>query len=304
MSLLEQLSGELEILVERSAPAVVSVQHKRGQGTGVVLAPDGYVLTNDHVVGDREMVNLAFNNGESMRAELVGRDPRTDLAVVRADAKNLSALVLADRKEVRVGQIVVAIGNPLWFERSVSFGVISALDRELPAGRGRTLEGLIQTDAAINPGNSGGPLVEARGRIAGINTAIIPYAQGIGFAIPAHTASWIAAVLIRKGEVQRPYLGISARGEDLSRSREGPSMRELGQSRGVRVIEVGDDSPAWRAGIRDGDVLLAANGAPVGSVDDLQRVMVLSDANEVAIDVVRAGVRKSFAVAPRRDRPN
>lgn len=304
MSLLQQLSGELEILVEKAAPSVVSVQHKRGQGTGVVLAPDGYVLTNDHVVGDRDMVNLSFSNGETLRAELVGRDPRTDLAVVRADAKHLPSLVLAERKEVRVGQIVVAIGNPLWFERSVSLGVISALDRELPAGRGRTLEGLIQTDAAINPGNSGGPLVDARGRVAGINTAIIPHAQGIGFAIPAHTANWIAAVLIKKGEVRRPFLGISARGEDLSRSREGASMRELGQPRGIRVIQVGNDSPAWRAGIRDGDVLLAANGAPVGSVDDLQRVMVLSEANEVAIDIVREGVRKSFAVTPRQDKPN
>jgi serine protease Do len=294
--LLAQLSADLEDLVSRTAGAVVSVQHRRGQASGVVLTPDGYILTNNHVVGSNGSVKLAFSDGETIRGDLIGRDPRTDLAVVRADAKNLSSLELAERKDVRVGQLVMAIGNPLWFDRSVSLGVISALDRELNAGRGRgVLEGLIQTDAAINPGNSGGPLVDARGRIAGINTAIIPFAQGIGFAIPSHTANWIAAVLMKKGEVQRPYIGIAARGEEL---RTKSFAVHPGQARAVRVLEVVNHGPASRAGLRDGDVVLAINGTPVGSIDDLQRVMVLSEAREVAIDVLRGEARRSFSVRP------
>jgi S1-C subfamily serine protease len=297
MSILEQFSAELEQLVERTAPAVVCVQHRRGQGTGFVLAQDGYILTNNHVVGSNGHVQIAFSDGEVARGDLVGRDPRTDLAVVRVDAKSLTSLPLAEKSSVRVGQIVVAIGNPLWFERSVSLGVISALDRQLPAGKGKMLEGLIQTDAAINPGNSGGPLVDAKGRVVGINTAIIPYAQGIGFAIPAHTASWIAAVLMKNGEVRRPYLGIAARGIDLSRV----VSKETGQPRAVRIIEVGDDSPAARAGLRDGDLLLAVNGTRIASIDDMQRVMVLSGAREVAIELLRGEARRSVNVVPSRD---
>jgi S1-C subfamily serine protease len=188
------------------------------------------------------------------------------------------------------------VGNPLRFERSVSLGVISALDRFLPGGQGAALEGLVQTDAAINPGNSGGPLINARGRVVGISTAIIPYAQGIGFAIPSTTAHWVAGVLIKRGSIDRPYVGIAARSEQLSNS----LVQLTGQQRGVRVITVGDGTPAALAGLKDGDLLCACNNEPVQSVDDLQRVMVLSGAVEVRIAFLRGGKRVEGPLRPKR----
>ncbi len=297
MGLLSQLSQELEGLVAKTAPAVVSVEHRRGQGTGLVLAQDGYVLTNRHVVRTRGPLKIGFSGGSDLRGEVIGSDERTDLAVVRVDANHLTSLPLADSKRVRVGQIVVAIGNPLRFERSVSFGVVSALDRSLPAPGNGLLEGLIQTDAAINPGNSGGPLVDAEGAVVGVNTAIVPFAQGIGFAVPAHTANWVAAVLLQKGEVRRPYLGVAARGEDL----EAEAARASGNTRAIRILRVGTSTPAERAGLRDGDRILSANGSPVGSIDDLQRVMVLNDVREIGLDVLRGTERKKIVVRPDPD---
>jgi len=294
MSLLKQFSQDLEALVAKTSPSVVGVIRGEGQATGVVLTPDGYILSNAHVVQGAREVMIRRANGEVLRGELVGQDERTDIAVVRVDAKGLTALPLADSRNLKVGQIVVAIGNPLRFERSVSLGVISALDRSLPGRRGG-LEGLIQTDAAINPGNSGGPLVDADGAVVGINTAIIPYAQGIGFAIPAHTASWVAAVLMRSGEVDRPVLGIAARGEEL----DFEVAQAIGRARAVRVLNVQSETPADRAGLREGDVLVAANGSPITSVDDLQRVMVLNKLSEVELDVWRKRERRQMRIRPR-----
>jgi S1-C subfamily serine protease len=201
MSLLRQLSDELEALVARTAPAVVGVAHRGGQGTGLVLAPDGWLLTNCHVVRGQGEIRVGLASGDDLRGDIAGVDERTDLALVRIGASGLPSLSLADRRRLHVGQLVVAIGNPLHFDRSVSLGVVSAVDRSLPAPGGHLFEGLVQTDAAINPGNSGGPLLDADGHVVGINTAIIPFAQGIGFAVPAHTVQWVAAVLMRKGEV-------------------------------------------------------------------------------------------------------
>src|SRR5262249_3986615 len=256
MSLMKQLSGELEELVAMATPAVVGVEHRRGQGTGLVLSKDGYVLTNAHVVQGFDDLRVRLAYGETTKAQLVGADERTDLAVIRVHADGLTSLPLADERKLRVGQLVVAIGNPFRFERSVSLGVISALDRSLPGPRGGLFEGLIQTDAAINPGNSGGPLLDADGSVLGINTAIIPWAQGIGFAIPAPTASWVAGVLIHEGEVRRPFLGIAARSEEL----QGELSRSTGRSRAVRVLGVSTDGPAQAAGLKKGDLLLSANG--------------------------------------------
>jgi serine protease Do len=358
MSLLGQLSRELELLVARTAPGVVGVEHGRGQGSGVVLTGDGYVLTNAHVVAgaapgpgsggpgrrggqdgadgdgsegggrgdpfrrgrrggwggradrpgrsDRRQgrggagggLRVRLPGGEVVAAELVGSDPRTDVAVLRVDATSpacagLHSLPLAAGR-LAVGQLVLAIGNPLRFERSVSLGVVSAIDRSLPSHDGM-FEGLIQTDAAINPGNSGGPLLDAEGAVVGINTAVIPYAQGIGFAIPASTATWVAAVLMRRGEVRRPVLGVAARGEDL----EPRAALAAGQPRAVRILQVGDGSPAEQAGLRAGDWLLRADSSPLGSVDDLQRVMVLSEAPEVQLELLRGEGRRSVRVRPR-----
>jgi S1-C subfamily serine protease len=290
MSLLRQLSNELESLVARTTPSVVGVAHRNGQGTGVVLAPDGYILTNCHVVRPAGELRIAFGSGADLRGEVVGVDDRTDLAVVRVGTSGLSHLPFAERRHLRVGQLVIAIGNPLHFERSVSLGVVSALDRSLPAPGGNLLEGLVQTDAAINPGNSGGPLLDADGAVVGINTAIIPFAQGIGFAVPAHTAHWVAAVLVQRGVVQRPILGVTARGIEL----EAALAHDLGQPRAIRVHRVGSATPAERAGLRDGDLLLGANGTPVASVDDLQRILVLGDTTHVDLDILRGRERQTL----------
>ena len=293
MSVLAQLSHDLTALVARAAPSVVGVGHRRGQGSGMVLAADGYVLTNSHVARSSGALRVRLSDGVTMPGELVGADDHTDLAVVRVPARLPEPLTLAEAEPLSVGQLVVAIGNPLGFERSVSLGVVSALFRSLPTSAGSLLEGLIQTDAAVNPGNSGGPLVDADGRVVGITTAMIAYASGIGFAVRASTASWVAAVLIQKGEVKRPFLGITARGEEL-----GPALAvETGQARAVRVLGVAGGTPASDSGLRKDDVLLSANGRPVATVDDLQRALVLSGP-EVHLAVRRGGEDRQLLVRP------
>lgn len=295
MSLLETLSRELEELVARTSPAVVGVEHRRGRATGFVLADDGYVITNAHVVRrDAKDVRILMAGHQSVKAKVVGVDDLTDLSVLKVDTRRLKSLPLADSQSIRVGQLVVAIGDPLQFERSVSLGVVSALDRSLPRPGGGLFEGLIQTDAAINPGNSGGPLLNAQGEVVGINTAIVPFAQGIGFAIPAQTANWVAAVLIQRGQIRRPVLGIAARGEELLSE----VADRVGQHRAVRVYNVGAETPAQAAGLREGDLLLSAQGTPVYCVDDLQRIMVLSDTHELHVDVLRKERRRVVTVRP------
>jgi S1-C subfamily serine protease len=227
----------------------------------------------------------------------VGADERTDLAVVRADAGGLPSLALSTRR-LRVGEVVVAIGNPLGFERSVSTGVVSALHRNLGAPKGGVLEGLVQTDAAVNPGNSGGPLVDASGAVVGITTAMLPWARGIGFAVPGRTADWVASVLIREGRVVRPFVGVAARGEDLEPAVAGA----LGRERAVRILEVVAGSPAAAAGLREGDVVVEASGAPVETLDDVVRAMVLGHPPEIALGIVRDGRREALAIRPRQVR--
>jgi serine protease Do len=294
MTALQGLSRDLADLVARASPAAVGVEVGRGQGSGVVLAQDGLVLTNAHVARGRGPLRVRVSGSRVARADLVGADERTDLAVLRTDARDLPALPLADRR-LAVGELVVAIGNPLGFERSVTVGVVSALYRNLPTPQGGMLEGLVQTDASINPGNSGGPLVDAEGAIVGVNTAIIPWARGIGFAVPAHTASWVASVLIRHGEVRRPFLGIAGRGEDL----EPALASEAGLARAVRVLEVVEGSPAAAAGLARDDLLLRANASPVQTLDDLQRVMVLAQPADITLDVLRGGRLRTLGIRPR-----
>lgn len=296
MTSLEALSTDLADLVARAAPSVVGVEGRHGQGSGVVLAQDGFVLTNAHVAA-RAPLRVRVSGARFVRGEVVGADERTDLAVVRADAGDLPAVALSDRR-LRVGELVLAIGNPLGFERSVSVGVVSALHRNLAAPRGAVLEGLVQTDAAVNPGNSGGPLLDARGAVVGIATAMLPWASGIGFAVPAHTAGWVASTLIREGEVHRPFLGVVARGEDL----EPALAREVGRARAVRVLEVVASSPASAAGLRAGDLVVSAGLAPVETLDDVVRAMVLGRPLELALELLRGATRTSVAIRPRAAR--
>jgi serine protease Do len=287
MKLLEELSDSLEELVERASPAVVAVEHGRGQGTGLLLTPDGYVLTNHHVVRGARRPKVRLSNGEEHTGETVGADPSTDLAVVRTEGSGFTTLALAPPERLRVGQLVLAIGHPFHLESSVSLGVVSALHRNLPAPDGSMLEGMIQTDAAINPGNSGGPLLSMRGEVVGINSIVLPHGQGIGFAIPATTASWVAALLIQRGRVERRYLGVGARAERLATS----LADELKQRRGVRVLQVAVGSPAERAGLKSGDLLLALGGEAVNSVDDVHRLLALSPTSVLRAGLWRGGKR-------------
>jgi serine protease Do len=296
MTSLESLSKDLADLVGRASPSVVGIEHRRGQGSGVVLAQDGFVLTNAHVAS-RGPLRIRVSGSRAVRGEVVGSDERTDLAVVRADAGDLPSLPLSERR-LRVGELVLAIGNPLGFERSVSMGVVSALHRNLGAPQGTILEGLVQTDAAVNPGNSGGPLLDAHGAVVGITTAMLPWASGIGFAVPAHTAGWVASTLIREGEVRRPFLGVGARGEDL----EPAVARDAGYGRAVRILEVVPDSPASAAGLRKGDLVLSASGSPVETLDDVVRTMVLGHPEEISLEVLRGGSRERLAIRPRQVR--
>jgi S1-C subfamily serine protease len=290
---LAELSRDLSALVARAATGVVGIDVDRGQGSGVVLSADGYVLTNAHVARTTGRLRIRLPGGRSVEGRRVGADPRTDLAVVRGDTTGLRPLALAEGPP-EVGQIVVAIGNPLGFDRSVSLGVVSALFRDLPSRAG-VLEGLIQTDAAVNPGNSGGPLLDVEGRVVGINTAMIAFASGIGFAVPAQTASWVAAVLMRYGEVRRPFLGIRARGEEL----EAGLAREVGQARAIRIVGVEPSAPAAEAGVAASDLLLSANARAVATLDDLSRVLVLSAPAALDLEVLREGGRRHFQVWPR-----
>ena len=293
MSLLSELSRELSALAAAGAAGVVGLEHRRGQGSGIVLSPDGYILTNAHVARAGGALRVRRRGAPVAPAELIGADERTDLAVVRTPDAGPPPRAHADSRRLQVGQLVMAIGNPFGFDRSVSLGVVSALFRELPTRSG-ILEGLIQTDAAVNPGHSGGPLLDMDGRVVGINTAMLTAAGGIGFAVPAHTASWVAAVLIQHGEVRRPYLGIRARSEELD-----PVLaRDAGQARGVRIVGVEPGTPAADGGLSGGDLLLAANDAPVATLDDLARVLVLARPISVDVDVLRGGARRRLVVRP------
>jgi serine protease Do len=292
VSALSALSDELEALVARASRSVVGVEQGRGAGTGVVLAGDGYLLTNHHVAGSGRSLRVRLPEGEAVQAELVGSDPPTDLAVVRVRGASLEHLPLA--RTARVGQLVVAIGNPYRFERSVSVGIVSATDRSLPGPGGAVFEGLVQTDAAINPGNSGGPLVNTAGEVVGINTAVIPWAQGMGFAVSARTATWVTSVLIQHGEVRRRTLGVAARSEVLA-----PVVAEaVGQPRAVRVLDVTKASPAADAGLRPEDLILGVHGEAVANVDDIHRLLVLRGAETVALALWRRDARIHLVAVP------
>jgi serine protease Do len=298
MTYLQQVSTDLKTLVANAAPAVVGIEHGKGQGTGMVLTQDGYILTNRHVVGEAKKVGVRLSGYGRIPGEVVGRDAATDLAVVRVENASLTTLPLT-KKATEVGEIAVAIGNPFRFEGSVSLGIVSALDRTLPLGAGKLIEGLIQTDAAVNPGNSGGPLLDAWGNVTGVTTAIIPFAQGIGFAVPASTATWVAALLIQRGVIERPYLGIAGRSETL------PIFlaREVGQAKGVRILEVNANTPAQTAGLQSEDLLLSVDGQSVSSIDDLQRHMVLAKETKVELEFWRKGKCGSVSIAPFRGTP-
>ena len=297
LSILEALSEQFVRVVERVSPAVVNVRSGRGGGSGVVITPDGYVLTNAHVVAEAQRVQLRQRDGSDITADVVGTDASTDLAVLRASASSLEAAELGDSDALRVGQIVIAIGNPLGLQSTVTHGVVSALGRSLRAQNGRMIENVIQTDAPLNPGNSGGPLVDVHGAVMGVNSAIIAMAQGISFAIPSATARFVAAALMRDGRVRRAYLGISGAPTPIGRGLAG--ALGLAVREGIRVVEILSRGPAERGGLRAGDILVSFDGIQIRSLSDLQRWLDASRVGQaVLVRAIRRGELVSLTVVP------
>ena len=304
-ALLDAYSRAVIDAVDRVGPAVVRLDVKAGgkrrhggTGSGVIVAPDGLVLTNSHVVGGAALVDVTTIEGRTLTARVVGDDPDTDLALVRVDAAvTLPAAVLGNSKLLRRGQLVIAIGNPLGFESTVTTGVVSALGRSLRSRSGRLVDDVIQTDAALNPGNSGGPLVSSHGLVVGINTAVIVGAQGICFAVAANTASFVLGELVRHGRVRRAYIGIAAQQFALSRRRR--HAADIAQESAVMVASIEPASPAERAGMAVGDIILALDGAAVTGADDLIRLLAGDKiGSPVEIDMLRNGARQVLSLLP------
>ena len=302
-ALLDAYSRAVIDVVDRVGPTVVRLDieagsRRGGTGSGVIVAPDGLVLTNSHVVDGAARVNVSTVDGRSLTAQVVGNDPDTDLALVRIDAPvTLPAAPLGNSKLLRRGQLVIAIGNPLGFESTVTTGVVSALGRSLRARSGRLIDDVIQTDAALNPGNSGGPLVSSRGEVVGVNTAVIMGAQGICFAVAANTASFVLGELVRHGRVRRAYIGIAAQQFTLSRRRQ--LAAALAQESAVMVATVEPGSPADRAGIAAGDIILALDGTAVTGADDLIRILAGEKIGRtVEVETLHNGSRRSVSLVP------
>ena len=302
-TLLDAYSAAVIHAVDRVGPAVVRVEGPQGAGSGVVFTPDGFVLTNNHVVGlaapaaGRLPITITLPDGRSLPADLIGRDADSDLAVLRIEGSHLPWARLGDSKAVRVGQLAVAIGNPYGFDHSVTSGVISALGRSLRSRSGRRMDDVIQTDASLNPGNSGGPLVTTTGEAIGINTAMIMPAQGICFAIASNTVRVIASRLMRDGRIRRSRLGVA--GQQTAIPGSFARVHRLAVSSGVLVAGIAENSPASRAGLRKGDVILGFAGTPISGMDDLHRLLTDERiGSPAALVVLRNGERRQLTVIP------
>jgi S1-C subfamily serine protease len=314
-ALLDAYSHAVVSAAERVSPSVAKIEvtqtagqtrngeprERHGGGSGFVFTPDGLVLTNSHVVHSASRIRLSLPDGRQFPAHLIGEDPATDLAVVRIDAPNLTAAQLGDSQKLRVGQLAIAIGNPYGFQYTVTAGVVSALGRSLRSYSERMIDDVIQTDAALNPGNSGGPLVSSEGEVIGVNTATIMGAQGLCFAIGINTAKFVASRLLQQGRILRAYIGVEAQTTPLHRRIV--RFYDLPKDTGVVVVGVQDGSPAQRAGLQEGDVIVALSGQPIAGVDDLHRL--LTDAKvEVrsTITILRRTERLELSIVPQEGR--
>ena len=318
--LLDAYSRAVTAAVEKVSPSVVNIEvhqsvnsrrrgepvERRGGGSGFIFTPDGLILTNSHVVHDANRTEVTLADARRFPARVIGDDPATDLAVIQIDAPTgngpaLVAAALGDSQQLRVGQLVIAIGNPYGFQSTVTAGVVSALGRSLRSYSGRLIEDVIQTDASLNPGNSGGPLVTSDGRVIGVNTATILPAQGLCFAIGINTAKFVASRLLRDGRIHRSYIGVSAQTVPLHRRLV--RYYDLPKDTGVVVLGVEERSPAARAGLREGDVIIALDQLPVAGVDDLHRILTdVPGGKRSELTVIRGTQRLEVAIVPEEAR--
>jgi S1-C subfamily serine protease len=305
-NLLDAYSQAVMHVAEKVGPAVVAIEVEpsprsgrqgRGGGSGFLFTPDGFILTNSHVVHDAADIEVTLTGGRRYQGALIGDDPQSDLAVVRILAPDLSAAKLGDSTRLRAGQMVVAIGNPYGFQWTVTAGVVSALGRSLRSQSGRLIDNIIQTDAALNPGNSGGPLVNSRGEVIGVNTAVILPAQGICFAIPSATAQFVAQRLIRDGVLRRGVIGVG--GQNVTLHRRLLVRQNLSGEGAVLVLSVEPDSAAARAGLRDGDVIIQFGAQRVNGVDDLHRLLTEDSVGTAAtLTILRRDVKLDLEITP------
>jgi S1-C subfamily serine protease len=306
--LLDAYSRAVMHAADRVSPSVVNIEvygkaqgssssTRQGSGSGFIFTPDGYILTNSHVVHKAAAIDAVLFDGRRLKAELVGEDAESDLAVIRVNAPDLVPVVLGDSQAIRPGQLVVAIGNPYGFQTTVTAGVVSALGRSMRSQSGRLIDNIIQTDAALNPGNSGGPLVTSRGEVIGVNTAVILPAQGICFAIAINTAKFVAYRLIKDGRLRRSYIGVG--GQVIELPRRFVRHHHLERETAVRVMTVEPNSPAARAGVQEGDLLLTFAGHPIGNVDDLHRHLLDEQVGKrVEVTLVRRADKLTLSLVP------
>lgn len=316
--LLDAYSRAVSSVVEKVSPSVVHLhvaskgnpdaadprlrRESRGSGSGFIFTPDGFILTNSHVVHNADRIDVNLNDGRTYPARIIGDDPDTDLAVIRINAPDLKVAEIGDSSALKVGQIAIAIGNPYGFQATVTAGVVSSLGRSLRASTGRLIDNLIQTDAALNPGNSGGPLVNSRGEVIGVNTAVIAAAQGICFAIASSTASWVASRLIRDGKIRRGYVGIAA--QDVPLHRRIVRFFKLESETAVLVTHLEADSPAMRAGLQEGDLIVAFEDKTIDGIDTLHRLLTGDRVGEPAkLTVIRRTEKLELKITPTESRP-
>ncbi len=307
--LLDAYSNAVIRVAEKISPSVVNIEARQtirgketgGSGSGVIFTPDGFILTNSHVVHGAKKILVTLSEGQSYVASTIGDDPDTDLAVIRIDAPNLVPARLGDSGILRVGQLAVAVGNPYGFQCTVTAGVVSALGRSLRSKSGRLIDNVVQTDAALNPGNSGGPLVNSHGEVIGINTAVIRMAQGLCFAIAVNTAKFVAMRLIRDGKITRGYIGIA--GQNIPLLRRTIRALNLKKDHAVLITSVERNSSAEKTGLRDGDIVIEFDGLPISEIDELHRILANKPVGlKSSIGIIRRGEVLKFSIIPQEKR--
>jgi S1-C subfamily serine protease len=303
--LLDAYSKAVVEATRRISPSVVNIEVRQGSahggGSGFVFTANGYIITNSHVVHDASRIDVALPDGRKLLADLVGDDPHTDIAVIRVLEDHLPPALLGNSKTIQPGELVVAVGNPYGFQATVTAGVVSALGRSLRSRSGRLIDGVIQTDAALNPGNSGGPLVNRRGEVIGVNTAVILPAQGLCFAIPINTARYVAGELIRLGKIRRAYLGLA--GQDVPLPQKLRRYYEIGQESGILVIGKEKNGPAAQSALREGDIIIGFDGSPTPGIDELHRILTDTYVGRrTALTVFRGTEKVDIPVVPQEAR--